>query len=152
MYRAVVRMAQFRYHSPIHSRVRIDQRAKSDSIRPKTNPDATRLAKDAANETHPKKKAEAEEKARNALDAARIAQSRVNIAQYQIPIVSFGLDGKAFKCLETRPGVVKKLNQLLTVSVDPLDKVSGALKMELLESRCCINEEGKSCDELPEAA
>jgi hypothetical protein len=42
MYRAIVRIAQFRYHSPIHSRVRIDQRAKSDSIRPKTNP-ATRL-------------------------------------------------------------------------------------------------------------
>jgi hypothetical protein len=57
-----------------------------------------------------------------------------------------------------------KLNQLLTVSVDPLDKVSrqgvstrcldkvsGALNIELLESRCCINEEGQSGDELPEA-
>jgi hypothetical protein len=112
---------------------------------------STCLAKDAANEKDPKKKVETEEKARNALDAATIAETRVNIAKYQIPIVSFGLDGKAFKCLETRPGVVKKLNQLLTVSLDPLDKVSGALKMELLESRCCINEEGESGDELPEA-
>lgn len=111
---------------------------------------ATRLANEADNEKDSKKRVEAEEKARNARDAATIAQTRVNIAKYQIPIVSFGLDGKAFKCLETRPGVVKKLNQLLTVSVDPLDKVSGALKMELLESRCCINEEGESGDELPE--
>src|SRR2546423_15125637 len=67
---------------------------------------ATRLANDAANEKNRKKKVEAEEKARNALDAATIAQSRVNIAKYQIPIVSFGLDGRAFKCLETRHGVV----------------------------------------------
>jgi hypothetical protein len=109
---------------------------------------ATRLANDAANEKDPKKKVEAEEKARNAFDAATIAQTRVNIAKYQIPIVSFGLDGKAFKCLETRPALVEKLNQLLTVSIDPLDKVSGALKMELLESRCCINEEDESGDEI----
>lgn len=102
---------------------------------------ATRLADDAAD---PKKKGEAEERARNASNAATIAQTRVNIAKYQIPVHSFGLDGKAFKCLETRPGVVKKLNQLLNVSVDPLGKVSGALKIELLESRCFINEECES--------
>jgi hypothetical protein len=108
---------------------------------------ATQLQNNAARETDPQKNVESKEKAKNAADAEKIARTRVSIAKYQIPIVSFGLDGRAFKCLETRPGVVKKLNQLLTVSVDPLDKVSGALRKELLESRCCINEEGESGDE-----
>lgn len=108
---------------------------------------ATRLKNDAARENDPQKNVESKEKAQNAVDAEKIARTRVSIAKHQIPIVSFGLDGRAFKCLETRPGAVKKLNQLLTVSVDALDKVSGALRMELLESRCCINEEGESGDE-----
>jgi hypothetical protein len=116
---------------------------------------AHKLAKDkaallkkvaAASAKDPAKEAESQK----ASDAANNAQLRVNIVKQQIPIVSFGLDGKAFKCLETRPRLAQKLQELLEVSIDPLDKLEGPLKMELLESRVCISGEGESGDELPE--
>jgi hypothetical protein len=91
--------------------------------------------------------AKAEEIAEKSLVAAEAAKTRVKIAKYQIPIVSFGLDGTAFKCLETRPQLANKLNDLLCVSVDPLDKLKGPPKRELRESRVCITGEG----ELPKA-
>jgi hypothetical protein len=68
----------------------------------------------------------------------KAAETLLNTAKCQIPIVSIGLDSQAFKCLETRPRLTYKLNQLLTVCVDPLDKLSGVLKTVLLESRPCI--------------
>jgi hypothetical protein len=111
---------------------------------------AASLKEVAAAEKDPDKKVEAAKEAKKALDDVKIAQTRINIAKYQIPIVSFGLDGTAFKCLETRPRLAVKLNQLLTV-VDPLDKLEGPLRMELLESRVCISGEGELGDEMPEA-
>jgi hypothetical protein len=68
----------------------------------------------------------------------KAAVTLLKTAKFQIPIVSFGLDGQAFKCLETRPQLTHKLNQLLMVCFDPLDKLSGVLKTVLLESRPCI--------------
>jgi hypothetical protein len=83
----------------------------------------------------------------DALKAVTVAQTRVNIAKCQIPIVSIGLDNTAFKCLETRPRLAQKLNDLLTVSIDPLDKLEGPLQKELLESRVCISGEGDESSE-----
>jgi hypothetical protein len=77
-----------------------------------------------------------------ALKAVTVAETRVNIAKCQIPIVSIGLDDTIFKCLENQTQLAPKLNDLLTVSVDPIDKFEGPLKKELLESRVCISGEG----------
>jgi hypothetical protein len=68
----------------------------------------------------------------------KAAVTLLKTAKFQIPMISFGLDGQAFKCLETRLRLTHKLNQLLTVCFDPLDKLSGVLKTVLLESRPCI--------------
>jgi hypothetical protein len=100
----------------------------------------------AAGQTKPAKTSEAKAKeiAENSLVAAEAAKTRVKIAKYRIPIVSFGLDGMAFKCLETRPQLADKLNDPLSVvSVDVLDKLKGPPKKELQEARVCVTGEGK---------
>jgi hypothetical protein len=68
------------------------------------------------------------------------AKTRVTIATHQIPIVAYGLDGSTFKCLETRPHLTFKLNELLTANVDPLYQLQGIVRRELLESRVCISD------------
>jgi hypothetical protein len=67
-----------------------------------------------------------------------VFKTRINIATHQIPVVSYGLDGSAFKCLETRPRLTAKLQELLTATVDPLYNLQGSVRMELLESRICV--------------
>jgi hypothetical protein len=69
-----------------------------------------------------------------------VAKTRVAIATQQIPIVAYGLDGLTFKCLETRPRLTTKLNELLTANVDPVYQLQGIVKLELLESRVCISD------------
>lgn len=71
---------------------------------------------------------------------SNVLKARVNIATHQIPIVSYGLNGSAFKCLETRPRLTAKLNELLTVPVDPLYDLRGPVRLELLESRACVSD------------
>lgn len=75
--------------------------------------------------------------------AAKILGKRVKIAERQIPLVSFGLDGSSFKCLETRPHLTAKLNELLTATVDPLMVLEGPVRAELLEGRVCVFGEGE---------
>jgi hypothetical protein len=66
------------------------------------------------------------------------ANGHYNLAKFQLPIVVYGLDASAFKCLETRPILSAKLNDLLTMPAEPLDRVEGVVKSELLESRACV--------------
>jgi hypothetical protein len=98
----------------------------------------TRLKRAAANETDREKKIAATRNAEDAHAAVEIAKARVDIAKYQIPIVSLGIDGATFKCLETRPFVEERLLQLLTVSLDILDKVEGVRRANMLDSLCCV--------------
>ena len=75
---------------------------------------------------------------RKAQTELNVFKTRINIATHQIHIVSYGLDGSTFKCLETRPRLTAKLKELLKATVDPLYNLQGSVRTELLESRICV--------------
>ena len=78
---------------------------------------------------------EAREAYESAKTKAHATTVRYNLAQLQIPLVVFGLNSNAFKCLETRPKTTAILEQLLTVALDPAAWLDGVEREELLESR-----------------
>ena len=78
---------------------------------------------------------EAKEAYENAKKTEQAVTAQYNIAQLQIPLVVFGLQGNTFKCLETRPKTAAKLERLLTVALDPAAWLKGVEREELLDSR-----------------
>jgi hypothetical protein len=68
--------------------------------------------------------------------AYKAAETHYNELKFQIPIVAFGLDELTYKCLENRPHTKAKLEQLLTMSLDAINRFNGGpVREELLESR-----------------
>jgi hypothetical protein len=67
-----------------------------------------------------------------------VCKTRIDIATHQIPIASYGLNGATFKCLETRPRLTARLQELLTATIAPLHNLLGSVRKELLESRVCV--------------